>query len=131
MLAQLLSFESALLLFCLCGGKMWLNEPISKHEPIDLSTGNYNLLISVEKSKPPGTLANSSNDDLGMENRVYTALKANSKTSHLTDIKVYAKKGVVTLLGLAANEDEIVQVYDLVKELDGINIFKMNFKLKR
>lgn len=110
---------------------MWLNEPTLKHKLTDISISNYNLLISVDKSKQPKTPSNPSIDDLSMENRVYAALQTNSKTSHLTNVKVYAKKGVVTLLGLASNEDEIVQVYDLVKELDGINIFKMNFKLKR
>jgi|GEM_PF-4557636 len=109
---------------------MWLNEPASKHKLTDVPTSNYNLLISVDKPQQSDSGPNLLNDDLSLENKVYTALQANSRTSHLTEIKVYAKQGVVTLFGLASNEDEIVQVYDLVKELEGIDTFRMNFKLR-
>jgi osmotically-inducible protein OsmY len=110
---------------------MWLNQPTSEFKLTHQVYDNYNLLISVDKSKGPESDDTILNDDLATENKIYSALRNNSKTGHLTNIKVYAKRGVVTLLGLASNEDEIVHVYDLVKELDGINAFKMNFRLKK
>jgi osmotically-inducible protein OsmY len=90
---------------------------------------SYDLLISVDRSaaiEKEGKI-----DNLISEEDIYLALRMNSKTSHLNNIKVYVKQGVVTLLGQTSCEDDIVQVYDLVRDLDGIVTFKMSFNLRK
>jgi osmotically-inducible protein OsmY len=89
----------------------------------------YDLLISVDRSD--ATEKEDKIDNLISKEDIYLALRMNSKTSHLNNIKVYVKQGVVTLLGQASCEDDIIRVYDLVRDLEGISTFKMSFNLRK
>lgn len=65
------------------------------------------------------------------QNKIYSALQANNETSHLTNLRVYANGGGVTLLGTVPNHDDLVRVYDLVREVDGVHLLKMMLSLEK
>jgi hypothetical protein len=59
--------------------------------------------------------------DLELENHVYTALRDNSETQDLTNIKVKVRNGVVYLAGTVEIEDDIPLVDDIVSDLAGVS----------
>lgn len=65
------------------------------------------------------------------ENKVYLALQANSETSHLTNLKVYANGAGVTLWGTVPSHDDLARVYDLIRGVDGVNMLKMMLSLEK
>jgi hypothetical protein len=77
---------------------------------------------SMEKTSPdaevlpPGV----DNNDLDLLEDVYVALRNNSETAHLTDIRVQVDQGVVSLLGTVFNQGDIPLVYAIVSELGGV-----------
>lgn len=66
--------------------------------------------------------------DLDLRDDVYTALRTNSETFHLTQIKVQVDQGVVNLLGTVPTEDDIGRVYDVVKTLSGVAAVQNNLQ---
>ncbi len=60
------------------------------------------------------------NNDLDVRADIYQALRNNSETAHLTDIKIQVDQGVVSLLGTVSSQDDIPLVYVIVSELDGV-----------
>lgn len=66
-----------------------------------------------------------------LQNRIYSVLQASSETSHLTNLKVYGHGGGVTLLGTVPSHDDLVRVYDLVREVDGVHLLKMMLSLEK
>lgn len=58
--------------------------------------------------------------DLDLQEDVYLALRYNSETAHLDNIKVLVHSGVVSLLGTVSSEDDIARVYDIVSGLEGV-----------
>jgi osmotically-inducible protein OsmY len=59
--------------------------------------------------------------DLELENHVYTSLRNNSETRHLTDIEVKVRSGVLFLDGTVETEDDIALVDDIVSALEGVS----------
>jgi hypothetical protein len=60
------------------------------------------------------------NNDLDLQDNVYLALRNNSETGHLTNVKVQVNQGVVSLLGTVFSEDDLPRVYTIVSGLDGV-----------
>lgn len=65
------------------------------------------------------------------ENKIYSVLQASSETSHLTNLKVYANGGGVTLWGTVPSPDDLSRVYDLVREVDGVHTLKLMLSLEK
>lgn len=59
-------------------------------------------------------------NDEELEELVMTALKHNSETSTMTDIRVAAQDGVVHLYGVVATDEEAAIVDQLVRDLDEV-----------
>ena len=70
-------------------------------------------------------------NDLDLRDDVYTALRLNGETFHLTQIKVQVDQGVVNLLGTVPTEDDISRVYDIVRGLHGVVSIKNNLQTQR
>jgi hypothetical protein len=58
--------------------------------------------------------------DLGLQENVYVALRNNSETAHLTNIKVQVDQGIVHLLGTIDSQEDIPWVYSIVSELENV-----------
>ncbi|MFN2291364.1 MAG: BON domain-containing protein [Anaerolineae bacterium] len=58
--------------------------------------------------------------DLDLEEDVYEALRYNSETRGLQDIRVYAHNGVVSLSGTVPSDEDLAQVYNIVGDLEGV-----------
>lgn len=65
---------------------------------------------------PPGV----DNNDLDLEDDVATVLRLNSETSHLEDVDVRVRDGVVYLRGTVFSLDDVAIVDYLVRDMDGI-----------
>jgi hypothetical protein len=77
---------------------------------------------SMEDANPAAEVLPSrvDNNDLDLEVNTYQALRNNSETAHLTNIKVQVNQGVVSLLGTVFSEDDLPRVYTIVSGLDGV-----------
>lgn len=78
--------------------------------------------ISMEESNPdveqlPERVAN---NDLDLEEDIVTALRINSETGHLHNIKLQVHEGVVRLWGSVFSEEDIAIVEHLIRDLDGV-----------
>lgn len=60
------------------------------------------------------------NNDLDLRDDIYLALRNNSETAHLTNVKVQVDNGIVNLLGTVTTQDDIAIVDDVVNELEGV-----------
>ncbi|HBY94589.1 MAG: BON domain-containing protein [Ardenticatenaceae bacterium] len=60
------------------------------------------------------------NNDLDLQDDVYTALRNNSETATLNNVSVRVDDGIVTLLGTVPGDDDIARVFDIVSDLDGV-----------
>jgi osmotically-inducible protein OsmY len=67
-------------------------------------------------------------NDLDLRDDVYTALRLNSETFHLTRVKVQVDQGVINLLGTVPTEDDINRIYDIVRGLNGVVAIKNNLQ---
>lgn len=88
---------------------------------------------SMEDSKPsaerlPITV---DNNDLDLQEDIYTALGNNSETGHLTNIKVQVEAGIVNLIGTVTTQDDIPRVYNIVSELDGVVEVQNNLQVEQ
>ena len=70
------------------------------------------------------------NNDLDLRDDIYIALRNNSETGHLTNVKVQVEDGVVNLIGTVTSEDDIGMVQDIVQELDGVRGVKNNLQVE-
>lgn len=68
------------------------------------------------------------NNDLDLRDDVYTALRTNGETFHLTQVKVQVDEGVVNLLGTVPTEDDISRVHAVVKTLSGVAAVQNNLQ---
>jgi hypothetical protein len=57
---------------------------------------------------------------LDLEEDIYEALRYNSETRHLRDIRVYVHNGIVSLFGSVPDAQDLAQVYNIVSELEGV-----------
>jgi hypothetical protein len=60
------------------------------------------------------------NNDLELEEDVYVALRNNSETAHLHDLRVRVAAAVVYVYGSVPYQDDVGQVYAIVSELEGV-----------
>jgi hypothetical protein len=60
------------------------------------------------------------NNDLDLLDDIYTALRYNSETAHLTHVKIQVDDGLVSLLGTVDTEDDIWRVHEIVADLDEV-----------
>ncbi len=58
--------------------------------------------------------------DLDLQEDIYQALRYNSETAHLDNIKARVNNGIVSLLGTVPSEDDFARVYDIVMDLEGV-----------
>lgn len=78
---------------------------------------------SMEASSPEDEILppSTGDDDLELQNDVYSAIRNNSETMHLTNVAVRARAGVVTLLGTVPTDSDIGLVDELVADLEGVD----------
>jgi hypothetical protein len=67
-------------------------------------------------------------NDLELRDRVYQALRQNSETGHLTNVKVQVNKGAVNLLGSVFSEDDRGIVHEIVAGITGVTAIKNNLQ---
>jgi hypothetical protein len=72
---------------------------------------------SPESRRLPEEVAGS---DLEIQDQVYKALRYNSETANLTNIAVQVDGGVVHLLGMVADDDDVARVYSVVSDLPSV-----------
>jgi hypothetical protein len=60
------------------------------------------------------------NRNLDLEEDIYEALRYNSETRHLQNIRVYVHNGIVSLFGTVPSDQDLVQVYNIVSDLEGV-----------
>lgn len=70
------------------------------------------------------------NMDLDLKDDVYIALRNNSETGHLTNVKVQVEDGVVNLIGTVTSEDDIGLVHDIVQGLGGVRGINNNLQVE-
>ena len=58
--------------------------------------------------------------NLDLEEDIYEALRYNSETRHLQDIRVYVHNGIVSLFGTVPSDGDLAQVYNVVGDLGGV-----------
>jgi hypothetical protein len=58
--------------------------------------------------------------DLDLEEDIYEALRYNSETRDLRDIRVYVHNGIVSLFGTVPGDEDLAQVYNIVGDLEGV-----------
>lgn len=59
-------------------------------------------------------------NDLDLEDDIRTALRYNSETMHLDDVRVYVRNGVAYLRGTVVSEDDITIVDEMVRDIDAV-----------
>jgi len=69
-------------------------------------------------------------NDLDLRDDIYSVLRNNSETGHLTNVKVQVREGTVNLLGTVTTQDDIPRVFDLVSELDGVVEVQNNLQVE-
>ncbi|MGH2543686.1 MAG: BON domain-containing protein [Ardenticatenaceae bacterium] len=60
------------------------------------------------------------NNDDELANDIYTALRNNSETAHLTEITVRVRDGVVTLLGTVPGDEDLPMIDSVLSDMEGI-----------
>jgi hypothetical protein len=70
------------------------------------------------------------NNDLDLLDDVYEALRLNSETAHLDNVKVQVNQQVVYLLGTVNTEDDIGQVHTIVRGLPGVRSIRNNLEVE-
>jgi osmotically-inducible protein OsmY len=69
------------------------------------------------------------NNDLDLLDDVYNALRLNSETIHLDNIKVQVENKVVYLLGTVDTEDDVGRVHSIVRGLRGVRAIRNNLQV--
>jgi hypothetical protein len=60
-------------------------------------------------------------NDSDLETNIRDALRYNSETSHLDDVRVYVRNGIVYLKGTVVTEDDISIVDEMVRDIDEVS----------
>ena len=58
--------------------------------------------------------------NLDLEENIYEALRYNSETRHLQDVRVYVHNGIVSLFGSVPSDQDQALVYNVVSGLKGV-----------
>jgi osmotically-inducible protein OsmY len=59
-------------------------------------------------------------NDSDLEEDIRMALRQNSETTHLEDVRVYVRNGIVYLRGTVLDEDDITIVDEFVRDIDAV-----------
>lgn len=59
-------------------------------------------------------------NDSDLEDDIRTALRYNSETMHLDDVRVYVRNGIAYLRGTVVSEDDITIVDEMVRDIDAV-----------
>lgn len=88
-------------------------------EGIDIAAG---FGLSMEDSDPDVEILPEriDNNDLDLEEDVYEAIRFNSETQNLTDVRVRAGNGVVALFGTVPDDQDMERLVDLVEDMEGV-----------
>ena len=79
------------------------------------------------RDKPPQEVDNQA---LDLEDDVLIALRYNSETGHLDDVRVYVEDGVVSLFGTVTSEDDLGRVYEVVYGLEGVHEVRLHLEVE-
>ncbi|MBN1995149.1 MAG: BON domain-containing protein [Anaerolineae bacterium] len=69
------------------------------------------------------------NNDLDLLDDVYEALRLNSETAHLDNVKVQVNRRNVYLLGTVDTQDDIGRVHTIVRGLKGVRVIRNNLQV--
>ena len=88
-------------------------------EGLDIAAG---FGLSMEDSDPDVEMLPERIDDndLDLEDDVYEAIRFNSETQNLTDVRVRAANGVVALFGTVPDDQDLERLVELIADLDGV-----------
>ena len=88
-------------------------------EGIDIAAG---FGLSMEDSDPDVEILPESVDDndLDLEEDVYEAIRFNSETQNLTNVRVRAGNGVVALFGTVPDDQDMERLVDLIEDMEAI-----------
>jgi hypothetical protein len=78
--------------------------------------------LSMEDSDPDVEIlpAHVDNNDLDLEDDVYEAIRYNSETQNLTNVRVRAANGIVVLMGTVPDDQDIERLVDVLADLEGV-----------
>lgn len=60
-------------------------------------------------------------DDAEIEDELRRALRVNSETSHLDDVRIYVRDGIAFLRGTVVDEDDVSIVEEFIRDLDTVD----------
>ena len=60
---------------------------------------------------------------------MYEALRTNSETAHLDNVKVQVNQSTVYLLGTVDTEDDVARIQSIVNSLQGIRSIRNNLQV--
>ncbi len=88
-------------------------------EGIDIAAG---FGLSMEDSDPDVEILPESVDDndLDLEEDVYEAIRFNSETQNLTNVRVRAGNGVVALFGTVPDDQDMERLVDLIEDMEAV-----------
>jgi len=94
--------------------------PSQDREGLDIAAG---FALSMEDSDPDVERLPEGVDDndLDLEDDVYEAIRFNSETQNLTDVRVRAGNGVVALFGTVPDDQDLERLIELIEDLDGVH----------
>jgi hypothetical protein len=70
------------------------------------------------------------NQDLDLEEDIATALRYNSETTNLTNIRLSVRDGIVFLAGTVESDDDIAVVDYLVRDIEGVRDVRNNLEVE-
>lgn len=101
----------------------------ARDEGIEMGAG---FAPSMEDANPDQEILpdNVDNQAFDLEEDVLVALRYNSETGHLDDVRVYAEDGIVSLFGTVQSEDDLERVYEVVYELEGVREVRLHLEVE-
>lgn len=93
--------------------------PSDDLQGIELAAGFASSIEdSFASSKLPGSTGG---EDSDVESDLRRALRYNSETMHLDDVRIYVREGIAFLRGTVDDEEDIAIVEDFIRDLDVVD----------
>jgi len=93
--------------------------PSDDLQGVELAAG---FASSIEDSFETRRLSGSANgEDSDIENDLRRALRYNSETMHLDDVRVYVREGIAYIRGTVDDDEDIAIVEDFIRDLDVVD----------
>lgn len=101
----------------------------SEREPqgVEMAAG-YEVSLDEGAAPPRQIPDHVRNSDLDVLERIKQALRQNSETGHLNNVKVQVRYGQVNLFGTVDSEDDRRRVQEVVAEINGVAAIKNNLQ---